>query len=270
MLKEGFVSYYGVPLIAQGNIKGVLEIFHRAAFEGDPEWISLLDTLAAQATIAINTAELFRNLKQSNTELELAYDSTIEGWSRALDLRDKETKGHTQRVTEIAVLLARQMGIPEAELVHVQRGALLHDIGKMGTPDPILLKPGPLTDAEWAIMRQHPTIAFELLLPIVYLRPALDIPYSHHEKWDGTGYPRGLKGEQIPLPARIFAIVDVWDALRSTRPYRGAWPEDKVRENLKEQSGKRFDPKVVEAFLNLLDILFPKGESGAGHSLLPS
>lgn len=265
MLKEGFVSYYGVPLIAQGNVMGVLEIFYRAAFEGDPEWMRLLDTLAAQATIAINTAELFRNLKQSNTELELAYDSTIEGWSRALDLRDKETEGHTQRVTEIAVLLARQMGIPEAELVHVQRGALLHDIGKMGVPDLILLKPGPLTDAEWVIMRQHPTIAFELLLPIVYLRPALDIPYGHHEKWDGTGYPRGLKGEQIPLPARIFAVVDVWDALRSARPYRVAWPEDKVLENLKEQSGKHFDPKVVEAFLNLLDILFPKGESGAGR-----
>ena len=176
ILKEGFVSYYGVPLIAKGAVKGVLEIFQRAKFEGDHEWVSLLDTLSAQATIAIDNAELFYSLEQSNGELELAYDSTIAGWSRALDLRDKETEGHTQRVTDITVLLARKMRIPEAELVHVRQGALLHDIGKMGVPDQILLKPSPLTDAEWVIMRQHPTIALELLSPVVYLRSALDIP----------------------------------------------------------------------------------------------
>jgi putative nucleotidyltransferase with HDIG domain len=176
-------------------------------------------------------------------------------------LRDKETEGHTQRVTEITVQLARQMGISEAELIYVRWGALLHDIGKMGIGDHILHKPGPLTDSEWDIMRQHPALAFELLSSIVYLHPALDIPYCHHEKWDGTGYPRGLSGEQIPLTARLFAIVDVWDALRSARPYREAWPETKVRAHLKECSAKHFDPKVVEAFLNLLDILFPESES---------
>jgi putative nucleotidyltransferase with HDIG domain len=253
ILKEGFVSFYGVPLVTQSKVKGVLEIFHRSEFTGDPEWMSLLDILATQATIAIDKAELFYNLERSNAELELAYDNTIEGWSRALDLRDRETEGHTQRVTEITLRLARQMGVPEAELIHVRRGALLHDIGKMGVPDQILLKPGPLTDAEWAIMRRHPTLAFELLSPIVYLRQALEIPFCHHEKWDGTGYPRGLKGEQIPLLARLFSIVDVWDALRSERPYRAAWPEEKVRAYLKEQADKHFDPQVVDAFLKLLD-----------------
>lgn len=178
-------------------------------------------------------------------------DATIEGWSRALDLRDKETEGHSQRVTELTLRLARSMGISEAELVHVRRGALLHDIGKMGIPDNILLKPDPLTEEEWEIMRLHPVLAYDMLSPIDYLRPALDIPYCHHEKWDGTGYPNGLKGEQILLAARIFAVVDVWDALRSERPYRPGWPENKVIEYIREQAGKHFDPTVVEVFLKM-------------------
>jgi HD-GYP domain-containing protein (c-di-GMP phosphodiesterase class II) len=189
--------------------------------------------------------------RRSSTQLALAYDATIEGWSRAMDLRDKETEGHTRRVTELTVLLARAHGSSEEEIVHLRRGALLHDIGKMGVPDAILLKPGPLTDAEWAIMRRHPVLAYEMLLPIVYLRPALDIPYNHHEKWDGTGYPRGLKGEAIPLAARIFAVADVWDALRSDRPYRSAWPETRVREHIRALSGTHFDPRVVNAFLRI-------------------
>ena len=159
----------------------------------------------------------------------MAYDETIEGWSRAMDLRDKETEGHTQRVTELTLRLANSMGFGAEELVHIRRGTLLHDIGKMGVPDDILRKPGPLTDEEWVIMRRHPQLAYDMLAPIFYLRPATDIPYCHHEKWDGTGYPRGLKGEQIPLAARIFALVDVWDALCSDRPYRKAWPADRVR-----------------------------------------
>ncbi|HKZ70871.1 MAG TPA: HD-GYP domain-containing protein, partial [Anaerolineales bacterium] len=154
--------------------------------------------------------------------------------------------------TELTLRLAREMGIDDAELVHIRRGALLHDIGKMGVPDSILLKPGPLTEEEWAIMHQHPTHAFEMLAPIDYLRQALDIPYCHHEKWDGAGYPRGLKGERIPLAARIFAVVDVWDALRSDRPYRGGWPEEQVREYIREQAGKHFDPAVAEMFLREL------------------
>ncbi|MEA2575140.1 MAG: hypothetical protein QOH93_2438, partial [Chloroflexia bacterium] len=183
----------------------------------------------------------------------LAYEATLEGWSHALDLRDKETEGHTQRVTEMTVRLAQELGAPEADVVQIQRGALLHDIGKMGIPDSILLKPGPLTEEEWEIMRKHPVYAYELLSPISFLRPALDIPYCHHEKWDGTGYPLGLKGEQIPLAARIFAVVDVYDALSSDRPYRKSWPQDKVLAHIRELSGTHFDPRIVEAFLLLTE-----------------
>ncbi len=245
---ESFVSYFAVPLLAKGQVEGVLEIFQRTPLEPDQEWLDFLDALAGQAAIALDNATLFDGLQRSNTDLALAYDTTIEGWSRALDLRDKETEGHTLRVTEVTLRLARALDLSPEELVHVRRGALLHDIGKMGIPDNILLKPGPLTDEEWVIMRCHPIYAYELLSPIAYLRPALDIPYCHHEKWDGSGYPRGLKAEQIPLCARIFAVIDVWDALRSDRPYRASWPEEKVREHIGQGSGTHFDPQVVQAF----------------------
>lgn len=249
LVGEGFVSYYAVPLTAKGQVKGVLEIFHRALLSPNAEWLGFLEALAAQAAIAVDNAALFDELQRSNTELALAYDTTLEGWSHALDLRDEGTKNHTQRVAELTVRLARAVGVSDADIVHIRRGALLHDIGKMAIPDSILLKPGPLNDEEWAIMRQHPTHAYELLAPIAYLRPALDIPYCHHEKWDGTGYPRGLKGEQIPLPARIFAVADVWDALTSARPYRPAWPPKNVREYIHAEAGRHFDPGVVEVFL---------------------
>jgi putative nucleotidyltransferase with HDIG domain len=248
---EGFVEYYAVPLIAKGEVKGVLEVYHRTHFYPESDWISFLETLAGQAVIAIDSAQLYENVQRSNVELVLAYDATIEGWSRALDLRDKETEGHSQRVTEITMQLAKAMGIGDAELVHVRRGALLHDIGKMGVPDGILLKPGKLTDEEWVVMRKHPQLAYDMLSPIKYLHAALDIPYCHHEKWDGTGYPRGLKGEQIPLAARIFAVADVWDALRSDRPYRLAWPEDKVLEHIRLLAGTHFDPQVMKMCLEL-------------------
>ncbi len=247
--KEEFVAYYAVPLIAKGEIKGVLEIFHRSSLSPDQDWLDFLETLGGQAAIAIDSAWLFTDLQRSNTELILAYDTTLEGWSRALDMRDKETEGHTRRVVELALRLGREMHMTESELVHVRRGAMLHDIGKMGIPDAVLLKPGPLTEAEWDVMRRHPTYALNLLSPISYLRPALEIPYCHHEKWDGTGYPRGLKGDEIPLAARIFAVVDVWDALRSDRPYRAAWSADKAREHIQSEAGKHFDPQVVEMFL---------------------
>jgi putative nucleotidyltransferase with HDIG domain len=181
-----------------------------------------------------------------------AYDTTLEGWSRALDLRDKATEGHTQRVTELTLSLARAVGVPEAGLVHIRRGALLHDIGKMGIPDGILHKPGPLTEEESEIMHRHPSYAYELLSPIAYLRPALDIPYCHHEKWDGSGYPRGLRGEEIPLAARIFAIADVWDALRWDRPYRPSWTIEKTKEYMREQAGVHFDPHIVDVFLRMI------------------
>jgi response regulator RpfG family c-di-GMP phosphodiesterase len=252
MEAEGFVAYYGTPLVAKGLVLGVLEVFHRSQLEAEPDWVDFLEALAGQAAIAIDNATLFDNLQRANLDLTLAYDTTLEGWSRALDLRDKETEGHTQRVMELTLDLARAMGLGEEELVHVRRGVLLHDIGKMGIPDQILLKPGPLTDDEWVIMKKHPGYALDLLSPIAYLRPALDIPYAHHEKWDGTGYPRGLQGEGIPRTARIFAVIDVWDALRSDRPYRSAWSQDKTLAYIHEQAGRHFDPAVVAAFLQLL------------------
>ena len=250
---EKFVAYYAAPLLAKGRISGVLEIFHRAPLNPDVEWLSLLESVATQVAIAIDSAELFADLQRFRPRTGACLRPTLEGWSSALDLRDKETEGHTQRVTEMSVDLARAMGVSEAELVQIRRGALLHDIGKMGIPDSVLLKPGPLTEEEWKIMRMHPAYANELLSPIAYLRPALDIPYCHHEKWDGTGYPRGLKGEQIPLAARIFAVVDVWDALRSDRPYRGARHDEDIRRYILDQAGTHFDPKVVPAFLARMD-----------------
>ena len=249
---EAFAACFAVPLIAKGQVNGVLEIFHREPLVPQPEWIDFLETLAGQAALAIDNATLFESLQRSSTNLSLAYDRTLEGWAKALELRDRETEGHSQRVTEMALSLARATAIDEKELVHVRRGALLHDISKMGIPDRILLKPGPLSEAEWEMMRQHPRHAFEMLSPIDYLHPALDIPYCHHEKWDGTGYPRGLRGEQIPMAARIFAVVDVWDALRSDRPYRKAWSAEKARAYISGQSGTHFDPQVVEAFLRIL------------------
>ena len=249
--KEGFVAYAGVPLIAKGEIKGVMEVYHRSPHEPEPEWLNLLDTLAGQAAIAIDNAQLFDNLQRSNIDLAQAYDATIAGWSHAMDLRDKETEGHTQRVTDLTLRLARAMHITESQRMHIRRGALLHDIGKMGVPDNILLKADELTEEEWEKMRKHTDFAYEMLSSIRYLQPALDIPYCHHEKWDGTGYPRGLKGNEIPLAARIFAVADVWDAITSDRPYRKGWSKDKALAYIKEQSGQYFDPQVVEVFLKL-------------------
>ena len=185
----------------------------------------------------------------AHQDLTAAYEKTLEGWSFAMDLRDKETEGHTRRVMDRTLTLARHLGYPEGELVHLRRGALLHDIGKLGIPDAILLKPGPLTEAEWAVMRRHPEMAYEMLSPIRYLHPALSIPYCHPERWDGTGYPQGLRGEQIPRSARLFAVVDIWDALSSDRPYRAAWPQERVYEHLRSLRGTHLDPRAVEAFL---------------------
>lgn len=191
-------------------------------------------------------------LQRANEDLREAYDKTIEGWVLALDLRDRETEGHTQRVTEMAVRLARELGRTDEEILHIRRGALLHDMGKMGIPDEILQKPGPLTDEEWVIMRRHPVYAYQMLSPIHYLKPSLDIPYCHHERWNGSGYPQKLKGEDIPLFARLFAVVDVWDALSSDRPYRKRIPADEVYAYLQEESGRLFDAYIVDNFLPLI------------------
>ena len=251
--QEGFITYFATPLIAKGQVKGVLEIFHRSFLNPTLEWLEFLEMLGRQAAIAIDNSSLFADLQRSNIELTMAYDATIEGWSRALDMRDQETEGHTLRVTEMCLRLATEMGINRNTLVFMRWGALLHDIGKMAISDTILLKGSPLTKEERQIMRRHPVYAYEMLLPISYLRPALDIPHYHHERWNGTGYPSHLKGEQIPLPARMFCIVDVWDALRSNRPYRKAWNTERVLRYIQANSGRHFDPVVVEAFLKIIE-----------------
>jgi len=251
-LYENFSCYYAVPLVAKGQVKGVVEVFTCSPFAPDAEWLNFFETLADQTAIALDNAQLFEHLQSANVELSLAYDATIEGWSRAMELRDEETEGHTQRVTDQAMALARAAGMGEEEIIHLRRGALLHDIGKIGVPDRILLKPGPLTDKEWETMHKHPQYAYEMLHPITYLRRSIDVPYLHHEKWDGSGYPQGLKGEQIPLAARIFALVDVYDALISDRPYRKAWSAKKAIAYIRRQGGKHFDPKLVDIFLELI------------------
>lgn len=249
---EGFVGYINVPLSIKGSVRGVLEVYQRSLLQPYQEWLDFFNTLAGQTVIAIENADLFGNLQATYEELYRAYDATIEGWSRAMDLRDREAEGHTQRVTSLTLKVAQAMGIDEVRLAHVRRGALLHDIGKLGVPDHILFKPGPLTPEEFEVMQKHPEWAYEMLSPISYLKPALAIPYCHHEKWDGTGYPLGLQGEQIPLEARIFALVDVWDALRTDRPYRQAWPQEKVLAYIREQAGTHFDPKAVDMFIKVI------------------
>jgi len=253
-LRWGFTAERALPLWAKGELLGALAMFTRGrALKFTAEEEEFLDVLATQGTIAIENGRLFQDLRRAKLELEVAYDLTLEGWGKAVELRDQETAGHTKRVTELTLKLARRLGVPEEDLVHIRRGAMLHDIGKLGIPDRILLKPGPLSEEEWAIMKKHPVYAYEWLSGIPFLRRALDIPYAHHERWDGSGYPRGLKGEAIPRAARIFAVADVYDALTSDRPYRKAWPRHKAIEYIRMQAGKQFDPRVVEAFLQVIE-----------------
>lgn len=251
-LQENFVTYVGVPLMAKGRVLGVLEIFHRAPLKPDADLRNFLIMVGGQAAIAIDSAKMFSELQKSNIELSLAYDATIEGLSRALDLRDKETQEHTFRVTDITVRLAIRLGVDQSDLIHIRRGAILHDIGKVAIPDQILFKPGPLAEDEWEIMRRHPDIAVELLSPVSYLEPALEIPHWHHEKWNGLGYPDKLDREDIPFSARLFALADVYDALTSKRPYRGAWPKQEALQYIEREAGEHFDPKIVPEFLDLV------------------
>lgn len=245
-------SLLGVPMLIKERIIGVLEAVNkREGLFGERDE-AILSVTASHAATAISNARLFQEAERSHADLCHAYDATIEGWSHALDLRDHETEGHTQRVADLTVRLARAFGLGEDEIVHIRRGALLHDMGKLGVPDSILLKPGRLTNAERKIMSRHPQYAYNMLFPISYLSAALDIPCFHHEKWDGTGYTLGLKGEKIPLAARLFAVVDVWDALSNDRPYRKHWSREKTLEYISQQSGKHFDPQVVDVFLRIM------------------
>ena len=250
---ERFVSYYGVPLVAKGRTLGVLEVFHRSPLHPDADWLEFLNIISGQAAIAIDSAVMFRELQRSNVELGLAYDAAIEGWARTLDLRDKQPEGHTRHVAELTVKLATNMGVENKNVVHIRRGAILHDIGKVAIPDEILFKAGPLTVEEWEIMRRHPAIAVDLLSPISHLSPALEIPRCHHEKWDGTGYPDHLHGEQIPFAARLFALADVYNALITDRPYRQAWTRQDAVKYIQNEAGHHFDPRLVPEFLKLVN-----------------
>lgn len=253
LANEGVVSYFGFPLITKGKLQGVLQVLQRTRLNPSEEWIEFAEALAAQTAIAVENLTLFGELEQANKELREAYEATIEGWAHALEIRDKETEGHSRRVVILTEEVAKTFGLNGEALVHLRRGVLLHDIGKMGVPDQILHKPGPLDEAEWEVMRQHPIYAVKMLEQIEYLRPALQVPKYHHERWDGSGYPEGLKGEAIPLEARIFAVVDAYDALTSDRPYRDAWTQEETVAYLRKQAGKEFDPVVVEKFLEILE-----------------
>ncbi len=248
---EAFLSYTAAPLIAKGTLKGVIEIFHCSSFNRDSAWMSHVSSLAFQTAVAIDDLQIYHRLQRNNLELRQAYDTTIASWSQALESHHREPEGHTERVTALTLRLAKAMRVDDEDLVHIQRGALLHNMGKLLVPDSILQKTGPLTEEEQEIYQKHPTNAFTMLSPISYLRPALEIPFCHHEKWDGSGYPRGLKGKQIPLAARIFVVANLWESLRSNRPQGKCWPEEEILAHLRSQSGVHFDPVVVEAFLQM-------------------
>lgn len=246
---EGFVAYAGAPLVARDELLGVLELYKRTPLEAPASWGSFFEAIAGQAAIALENAELFSGLHRANEELRGAYESTIEGWAEALELRDRETEGHSRRVTEASLELAMALGVRGDAIVSLRHGALLHDIGKMGIPDAVLLKPGKLSEDEFELMKRHTTIGRDLLMRLSFLGDAIDIPYAHHEKWDGTGYPRGLRGEEIPFAARLFSIVDVWDALCSDRPYRSGWAEEKALQYIESLAGTQFDPGMVPVFV---------------------
>jgi response regulator RpfG family c-di-GMP phosphodiesterase len=249
--RAGFRAYRALPLVARDELLGMLEIASFRRLPAGPDWRAFASGLADQAVVAIESDRLQTRLVRATVDLASAYDTTLVGWSRALDLRDRETEGHSRRVTVASVALARVLGLGEEAVAHVRHGALLHDIGKMGVPDRILHKRGPLDQEEWAVMRQHTTFARDLLSPIAFLRPAIPIPYGHHERWDGSGYPEGLAGDAIPLEARLFAVADVFDALTSDRRYRRAWSVDQALTYIEAGAGSSFDPEVVRAFLDV-------------------
>jgi HD-GYP domain-containing protein (c-di-GMP phosphodiesterase class II) len=247
------ISLLYFPMLLKNDVIGVFIVGTSEGVRVFTEnELDLCAALASQSALAISNARLYRQAQQAIVDLTHAYDATLEGWSRVLDMRDHVTDEHTQRVADLTIALAKRMGIPKSKLGEIRRGVLLHDIGKMGIPDAILQKPDVLSESEWKIMQMHPQLAYQFLSHINYLKPALDIPLYHHEKWDGTGYPCKLKGDEIPLAARIFSVVDVYDALTSDRPYRKAWKKEDALTYLQEQSGKHFYPEAVRAFLEIL------------------
>lgn len=252
LTSEKFVKYIATPMVIKGQIKGVLEVYHRSKLEPGREWINFFEALAQQAAIALDNSQNFLELQKSQSVLLQAYDDTLMGWANFLDLRDKETEGHTVRVLERTMKAAQRLGVREEDMEHLRRGVLLHDIGKVGVPDHILNKPGPLTDEEWAIMKKHPDYAYQMLSPISFLKPALDVPYCHHEKWDGSGYPRGLKGKEIPFAARIFTVFDVYDAITNDRIYKKANTKEKAIAYLRENAGVIFDPDILEVCIEVI------------------
>jgi response regulator RpfG family c-di-GMP phosphodiesterase len=252
LMEEGFLSYGATPLIAHGRVRGALEVFRRSAAVPNNSWNELLESLALEAAIAVDCAESFQSLQRTRSELGMLCDSMLEGFSRAVDLRAREAEGHSARVSELSMRTAERMGVSEEQMPALRRGALLHDIGKIGVPDSILWKTEALNDDEWRLMRQHPKYAEQVLAPIEFLRSALDIPKFHHEHWDGGGYPYGLAGTDIPLSARVFSVIDVWDSLQSRRPFREPWSASTASEYLVGSAGRQFDPEVVRTFMQIL------------------
>jgi response regulator RpfG family c-di-GMP phosphodiesterase len=252
LVSEGFVSYIGVPLMAKSKVNGVLEVFERSESKHDRDWYDFLEAFAHQASIAIDNAGLFDNLQKLNIEMASAYETTVEAWAQTLEIRDTTSVGHSRRVMEMSVKIASAMGMSGDAVSHLRRGVMMHDIGMLGIPESILLKPDQLTASEWELVRQHPRIAYDLLSQISNWRQALDIPYFHHEKWDGSGYPQGLKKDVIPLGARICAVADVYDTLQMERSYRSAWNKDQAEKYIHAGAGSHFDPEVVRIFFALI------------------
>lgn len=250
--EEKIISCYTVPLLTPERVQGVLQVFFRSHTRLDESRWAFLTAVSGQLAIAVEKSLLWDSLQQTLCDLKQSYETSLETLVHALDLRDNETEHHTRRVTELSVAIAQLLGVPDELVDNIRRGALLHDVGKIGIPDSILHKTGPLTEEEWVIMRQHPVKAYQLLKKIELFHDALDIAYCHHERWDGSGYPRGLKGEEIPLAARIFAVADVWDALTSDRPYRTRWTEEQAAAHIAAHAGILFDPIVTEIFLSLV------------------
>lgn len=252
LVSEGFVSYIGVPLLAKSKVNGVMEVYERTEIKHDGDWYDFLEAFAHQASIAIDNSGLFENLQKLNIEIASAYDTTIETWAHTLEIRDTTYAGHSTRVMDLSVKIASAMGLSGDAISHLRHGVLMHDIGMLGIPESILFDPGDLNEEQWKIVRTHPRIAYDLLSQIPNWRQVLDIPYSHHERWDGSGYPQGLKNDVIPLGARICALADVYDTLQMERPFRSAWNKTRAEKFIRDGAGTQFDPEVVRIFFSLI------------------